>query len=78
MATRTYLAWYRDGRMDEPAFRSVTGLLAECGMSVEHPALGCGMLLDVEGEQVKLPPRAHPRTCRPVGRTALHAALAVG
>ncbi|MFF4249077.1 hypothetical protein ACFYY2_32095 [Streptomyces sp. NPDC001822] len=56
MAAKTYLAWYRDGRMDESGFRSVTGLLAECGMSVEHPALGCGMLLDVEGEQVKLPP----------------------
>ncbi|MFD3613083.1 hypothetical protein ACFWXA_34470 [Streptomyces atroolivaceus] len=55
MAVKTYLAWYRDGRMDESAFRSVTGLLAESGMSVEHPALGCGMLLNVEGEQVKLP-----------------------
>ncbi|MEV5295389.1 hypothetical protein AB0K64_29700 [Streptomyces sp. NPDC053741] len=55
MAAKTYLAWYRDGRMDESALRSVTGLLAESGMSVEHPELGCGMLLDVEGEQVKLP-----------------------
>ncbi|MET9478612.1 hypothetical protein [Streptomyces sp. NPDC002922] len=52
----TYLSWYREGRMDESEFRSVTDLLAEFGMTVEHPTLGCGMLLDVVGEQVKLPP----------------------
>ncbi|MFE7394065.1 hypothetical protein [Streptomyces sp. NPDC057582] len=51
----TYLSWYRDGRMDESKFRSVTDFLAESGMTIEHPTLGCGMLLDVVGEQVKLP-----------------------
>ncbi|MFF3359127.1 hypothetical protein ACFYWN_42575 [Streptomyces sp. NPDC002917] len=54
--SETYLSWYREGRMDESDFRSVTDLLAESGMTVEHPTLGCGMLLDVVGEQVKLPP----------------------
>jgi hypothetical protein len=42
--------------MDESEFRSVTDLLAESGMSLEHPTLGCGMLLDVVGEQVRWPP----------------------
>ncbi|MEU5414217.1 MULTISPECIES: hypothetical protein [Streptomyces] len=51
----TYLSWYREGRMDESAFRAVTNQLAQSGLTVEHPTLGCGMLLDVAGEQVKLP-----------------------
>jgi hypothetical protein len=51
---RTYLAWYRAGRMDEAEFRSVTDLLAESGMSLEHPTLGCGTLLDVAGDQVRM------------------------
>ncbi|MCX4774676.1 hypothetical protein [Streptomyces sp. NBC_01285] len=51
----TYLSWYREGRMDESEFRSVTDHLAQSGLTVEHPMLGCGMLLDVVGEQVKLP-----------------------
>ncbi|EYT79805.1 hypothetical protein CF54_29210 [Streptomyces sp. Tu 6176] len=51
----TYLSWYREGRMDESEFRSVTDHLARSGLTVEHPTLGCGMLLDVVGEQVKLP-----------------------
>ena len=54
---KTYLAWYREGLMDESEFRSVTDLLlAECGMSLEHPTLGCGMLLNVVGDQVRLSP----------------------
>jgi hypothetical protein len=40
--------------MDEAEFRSVTDLLAESGMSLEHPTLGCGTLLDVAGDQVRL------------------------
>ncbi|MGW4233191.1 hypothetical protein ACWEF9_28655 [Streptomyces sp. NPDC004980] len=56
MSQETFLSWYREGRMDEAGFRSVTDFLAESGMTVEHPTLGCGMLLDVVGEQVKLPP----------------------
>ncbi|MFE4960522.1 hypothetical protein ACFRCW_42965 [Streptomyces sp. NPDC056653] len=52
----TYLSWYREGRMDESEFRSVTDLLAESGLTVEPPTLGCGMLLDLVAEQVKLPP----------------------
>ncbi|GHB80641.1 hypothetical protein GCM10010377_82960 [Streptomyces viridiviolaceus] len=51
----TYLSWYCEGRMDESEFRSVTNHLAQSGLTVEHPMLGCGMLLDVVGEQVKLP-----------------------
>ncbi|MDQ0797670.1 hypothetical protein [Streptomyces sp. B1I3] len=51
----TYLSWYREGRMDESEFRTVTDNLAQSGLTVEHPMLGCGMLLDVVGEQVKLP-----------------------
>ncbi|MYY87044.1 MULTISPECIES: hypothetical protein [unclassified Streptomyces] len=51
----TYLSWYREGRMDESAFRSVTDHLARSGLTVEHPVLGGGTLLDVVGEQVKLP-----------------------
>ncbi|MFD5786689.1 hypothetical protein ACFWH1_08610 [Streptomyces sp. NPDC127037] len=51
----TYLSWYREGRMGESQFRAVTDHLAQFGLSVEHPTLGCGMLLDVVGEQVKLP-----------------------
>lgn len=51
----TYLSWYREGRMDESEFCSVTDHLAQSGLTVEHPILGCGMLLDVVGEQVKLP-----------------------
>ncbi|MFF0206236.1 hypothetical protein [Streptomyces sp. NPDC005017] len=52
----TYLSWYREGRMDESECRSVTDRLAESGLTIEHPVLGCGILLDVAGEQVKLPP----------------------
>ncbi|MEE1791075.1 hypothetical protein PUR28_09890, partial [Streptomyces sp. BE308] len=51
----SYLSWYREGRMDESEFRSVTDHLAQSGLTVDHPMLGCGMLLDVVGEQVKLP-----------------------
>ncbi|MFJ8754589.1 hypothetical protein ACIREO_35535 [Streptomyces sp. NPDC102441] len=51
----TYLSWYRECRMDESEFRSVTNHLAQSGLTVEHPKLGCGMLLDVAGEQVRLP-----------------------
>ncbi|MER6853778.1 hypothetical protein AB0A81_38765 [Streptomyces flaveolus] len=55
---KTYVAWYREGPMDESEFRSVTDhLLAESGMSLEHPTLGCGMLLNVVGDQVRLSPR---------------------
>ncbi|MGC0208399.1 hypothetical protein [Streptomyces levis] len=50
----TYLSWYRESRMDESEFRSVTHHLAQSGLTVEHPKLGCGMLLDVAGEQVRL------------------------
>ena len=39
----------------ESEFRSVTHHLAQSGLTVEHPKLGCGMLLDVAGEQVRLP-----------------------
>ncbi|MFI7007005.1 hypothetical protein [Streptomyces sp. NPDC050145] len=52
---KTYLSWYRECRMDESEFRSVTDHLAQSGLTVEHPKLGCGMLLDVAGEQVRLP-----------------------
>ncbi|MFI7008876.1 hypothetical protein [Streptomyces sp. NPDC050145] len=52
---KTYLSWYLEGRMDESEFRSATDHLAQSGLSVEHPKLGCGMLLDVAGEQVRLP-----------------------
>jgi hypothetical protein len=51
----TYLSWYREGRMDGSEFRAVIDHLARSGLTVEHPMLGCGMLLDVVGEQVKLP-----------------------
>ncbi|MFD4716200.1 hypothetical protein ACFWN5_42035 [Streptomyces sp. NPDC058430] len=51
----TYLSWYREGRMDESEFRSVTNHLAQAGLTIEHPKLGCGILLDVVGEQVRLP-----------------------
>ncbi|MGC5038529.1 hypothetical protein ACPXCS_23430 [Streptomyces sp. DT190] len=54
-ALETYLSWYREGRMDGSEFRAVTDHLARSGLTVEHPMLGCGMLLDVMGEQVKLP-----------------------
>ncbi|MFE6894797.1 hypothetical protein [Streptomyces sp. NPDC057694] len=51
----TYLSWYREGRMDGSEFRSVANHLAQSGLTLEHPTLGCGILLDVVGEQVKLP-----------------------
>ncbi|MYT69749.1 MULTISPECIES: hypothetical protein [unclassified Streptomyces] len=51
----TYLSWYREDRMDESGFRAVTNHLARAGLAIEHPTLGCGMLLDVVGEQVQLP-----------------------
>ncbi|MEU4039895.1 hypothetical protein [Streptomyces collinus] len=41
--------------MDQSEFRSVTNHLAQSGLTFKHPMLGCGMLLDVVGEQVKLP-----------------------
>lgn len=53
----TYLSWYRQCLMNESEFRSVTHHLAQSGLTVEHPMLGCGMLLDFTGEQVRLPVR---------------------
>ncbi|MEU2783988.1 MULTISPECIES: hypothetical protein [unclassified Streptomyces] len=41
--------------MNESEFRSVTNHLTWPGLTIEHPKLGCGMLLDVVGEQVMLP-----------------------
>ncbi|MFI7316922.1 hypothetical protein [Streptomyces venezuelae] len=64
----TYLSWYREGRMDESEFRSVTDQLARSGLNVEHPVLAGGTLLDVVGEQVKLP----------VGRIAELVGLSLG
>ncbi len=74
----THLSWYREGRMDESEFRSVTSHLAQSGLTLEHPMLGCGMLLDVVGGTGEAACRAHPGACWLVGRAALHAVLAVG
>ncbi|MER7760649.1 hypothetical protein [Streptomyces sp. NPDC097619] len=53
--SETHLSWYREGRLDASGFRAVTDHLARSGLALEHPQSGCGMLLDVTGEQVRWP-----------------------
>ncbi|WP_148283078.1 MULTISPECIES: hypothetical protein [Kitasatospora] len=51
-----YISWYRNGRTDAPGFITMTAALERLGLSLEHPALKTGILLNVDGEQVKMSP----------------------
>lgn len=50
----SYIAWYRE-RSTERDFAALSEFLAEAGFSLEHPTLKTGILLNVDGDQHRLP-----------------------
>ncbi|MEE1827874.1 hypothetical protein [Streptomyces sp. BE20] len=49
-----FVAWYRT-RTSRHRFEALAGAFGRAGVTLVHPGLGTAVLLDVEGDQVRLP-----------------------